>query len=173
MFFRKKKIAVMQQQTTLSDLQLTAEQYEVIEKVKKYVLNIWKLGNLHGLPHWENVAKNGLMLAKHIDANPFITQLFAYLHDSCRINDGADLEHGIRASDLVMDLKHTLLKDLTSKELEQLYLACRHHTTALRLEDKTINTCFDADRLDLTRLYYSLNPNRMATEIGAHLAQNL
>jgi len=153
-----------------NDIQLTEKQSIIIDNVKNYVLSKWKLGNLHGLPHWENVAKNGLMLAKHTGANPFITQLFAYLHDSCRIDDGADLQHGIRASELVIELKHTLLKELTPEELEQLYLACRHHTTALRLEEKTIDTCFDADRLDLVRLCITPIPDRMATETGLKMA---
>jgi len=161
-----------QPQPTHKEIQLTDKQNEIIEQVKKYVLNKWKLGTLHGLPHWENVAKNGLMLAEHTGANPFVTQLFAYLHDSCRINDGADLEHGIRASELVKELKYTLLKKLTAEEFEQLYLACKHHTTALRLEDKTIDTCFDADRLDLVRLDFNLIPNRMATKTGAEWAIN-
>ena len=155
---------------THNDIQLTDGQCTIIEEVKNYVLNKWKLGNLHGLPHWKNVAKNGLTLAEHTGANPFITQLFAYLHDSCRKDDGADLQHGIRASELVIELKHTLLKDLTPEEFEQLYLACKHHTTALRLEDKTIDTCFDADRLDLVRLCITPIPDRMATETGLKMA---
>ncbi|MDL2308991.1 hypothetical protein LJC68_07460 [Bacteroidales bacterium OttesenSCG-928-B11] len=167
-FFKRKQIKKSKNGT---NIQLNDLQCAIIEDVKEYVLSHWKLNDLHGLPHWQNVAKNGLMLAKETNANPFVTQLFAYLHDSCRIDDGADFEHGERASELVSKLKDTLLKSLSSQEHKQLYLACKYHTTELRLNDATIDTCFDADRLDLVRLGILLNPERMATKTGCQLAE--
>lgn len=149
---------------------ITDKQSAIVQSVKEYTLNRWKLGTLHGLSHWERVANNGLILAKETGANPFITQLFAYLHDSCRMDDLEDLEHGIRASYLVKELRETLLAELTEQEYEQLYRACRDHTTILRDGDSTVDTCFDADRLDLVRLWITPDPNRMATDAGKRLA---
>ncbi|MBR1788152.1 MAG: hypothetical protein IJ762_03025 [Bacteroidaceae bacterium] len=34
----------------------------------------------------------------------------------------------------------------------------------------TVDICFDADRLDLTRVGITPNPRRMATSLGARLA---
>lgn len=154
----------------LIDLRLDKSQILIVENVKNFVLSTWKMDSIHGLPHWQNVARNGFMLGEHTKANPFVTQLFAYLHDSCRLNNGADLEHGVRAAELVLKLKDSLLKELSAKELEQLYLACKFHTTELRMDEATIDTCFDADRLDLVRLNIVLDPTRMATNAGIQFA---
>lgn len=171
MFFKRKKINTKAPKA-LYDIQFQPEQCAIIEDVRKYVLSHCIWSNIHGLSHWQNVAANGLILAKYTGANPFVTQLFAYLHDSCRVDDSDDLEHGLKASDLTIKLKDTLLKAVTEQEFEQLYLACKHHTTTLRLGDSTIDTCFDADRLDLVRLGITLDPNLMATKAGAYWAKN-
>lgn len=149
--------------------QLKVDMDKVIELVSKD----WGLGELHGIQHWKRVERNGEMLAQK-GVNPYVVKLFAYFHDSCRINNRhSDNEHGLRAAKLVDSLRRTVLKELTENELNQLKTACELHTSTHRVGDITIDTCFDADRLDLGRCGIVPTPNRMATPTGKYFAENL
>jgi hypothetical protein len=61
--------------------------------LKQYTL---PLDGDHGLARWGRVLENGLKLAIETGANIQIVSLFAVLHDSCRINESTDPEHGLR-----------------------------------------------------------------------------
>ena len=55
--------------------------------------------HIHGELHWRTVGANGLWLAEPLDgADSLVIFLFALLHDSMRINDFIDPEHGPRAA---------------------------------------------------------------------------
>lgn len=104
--------------------------------------------------------------------NLYVVTAFAYLHDSCRISDAVDIEHGARASKLVDEIRQTFLKHFTDDEIAQLKSACQLHTVAHKTGDLTIDTCFDADRLDLFRCGIMPEASRMATERGAAFADD-
>lgn len=89
------------------------------------------------------------------------------------MNDWADLEHGVRAADMIPTIRNTILKDFTDEEVALLEKACRYHTTEHRIGNPTIDVCFDADRLDLGRVGIVPNPKLMATEQGAFYAANI
>lgn len=69
--------------------------------------------------------------------------------------------------------RYTLIKGLEEDEVKDLYFACENHTSMLRSGNKTIDTCFDADRLDLTRIGIIPIPERMATQAGADFAKHM
>lgn len=139
--------------------------------MKQWAEARWTLGRTHGVSHWERVERNGLQLATP-ECDVTVIRLFAYLHDSCRKNDGYDREHGPRAAEMMRSLRKTLLKDLTDDQFDLLQKACRLHTTALKTGDPTIDACFDADRLDLWRVGITPDPERMATQKGKELASD-
>lgn len=143
-----------------------------IEKVKQWAVSRWTLGDLHGVSHWERVDRNGQMLATP-DCDLTVIRLFAYLHDSCRVDDSYDVQHGPRAAKMIVSLRKTLLKDLTDHQFELLQTACYLHTTAHSTGDQTIDTCFDADRLDLGRVGITPDPRKMATKRGKKVADHL
>ena len=143
-----------------------------INQIKQWAVDRWTLGETHGISHWERVEQNGLKLATP-ECDLTVIRLFAYLHDSCRENDGYDKQHGPRAAKLMDSLRDTLLKDLTDRQFELLQEACRLHTTTRRTGDPTIDACFDADRLDLGRVGITPDPAKMATEKGKELAARL
>ena len=62
----------------------------------------------HGVSHWARVLETGLRLAPGTGANPQVIQLFAVLHDSKRINEGIDPDHGRRAADYAARLRGSL-----------------------------------------------------------------
>ena len=143
-----------------------------IEKVKQWAVNRWTLGDLHGVSHWERVDRNGQMLATP-DCDLTVIRLFAYLHDSCRVDDSYDDQHGPRAAKMIVSLRKTLLKDLTDHQFKLLQTACYLHTTAPSTGDPTIDVCFDADRLDLGRVGITPDPRKMATKRGKKVAGHL
>ena len=149
-----------------------------IHEVKKFASNGWELEETHGLPHWQRVERNGILLSLQDgrirdDINIKVVQYFAYLHDKCRLNNGTDVEHGSRAADMIPAIRATILRELTDEEVILLDKACRCHTTERRTGNPTVDVCFDADRLDLGRVGIRPNPKLMATEQGAYYAANI
>ena len=151
---------------------------EEIEDVRNFALSGWVLGETHGLSHWQRVERNGIILSMENgrfreDINIKVVRFFAYLHDKCRLNDWADLDHGVRSADMLVTMRDTILKDFTDEEVSLLEKACRYHTTELRTGIPTIDVCFDADRLDLCRVGITPNPKLMASKEGAYYATNI
>ena len=143
-----------------------------IDKVKQFSNEGWSLGVCHGISHWERVERNGLLLATE-QLNTTVVRLFAYLHDKWRVDNGEDLEHGKRAAENLPALRAALLAWLTDEEFALLSKACELHTVCHSTGNLTIDTCFDADRLDLMRVGIIPDPKKMATERGAFYAANM
>ncbi len=118
---------------------------------------------IHGWPHWVRVRENGERLAVVTGADLDVLQAFALVHDIARRNDAHDPGHGARAAALLDTLPDGLLR-LDGFQLEQLTFACAHHTEGLLEADVTIQTCWDADRLDLGRVGIEPDPALLCTE---------
>jgi uncharacterized protein len=121
-----------------------------------------RLDGIHGSVHWTRVRNNGLRLAKDTGANPEVVELFAFLHDSRRLNDGHDPQHGARAARFAARIRSSLL-DLSDGDFEMLRFACEFHTDGLTDADVTVQTCWDADRLDLGRIGIVPDPRFLCT----------
>jgi uncharacterized protein len=120
------------------------------------------LGGIHGVAHWARVLENGVRLAESTGANLAVVRLFAVLHDSKRIDEGDDPEHGPRAAEASIDLRGKFF-DLSDDEFSLLYVACADHTTERTHPDVTVQTCWDADRLDLGRVMILPRRDRLCT----------
>ena len=150
---------------------IMADMQKIIKDIRRYIHAQWILGPLHGIRHWDRVYENGQKLLTP-DVNSLVVGLFAYLHDSCRMDDGEDLYHGQRAAIWIDTLRNTYLKELSDEEIEQLKEACRLHTIVSNTGDPTIDVCFDSDRLDLWRVGIIPDPDKLATERGKEIARN-
>jgi uncharacterized protein len=117
----------------------------------------------HGISHWARVLENGLRLAEITGANKKIVRLFALLHDSKRINESIDPGHGKRGADFAESLRGDQVH-LPDAEFELLYTACEFHTDGKQDGDITVQTCWDADRLDLGRVRIWPDPVFLCTE---------
>ncbi len=126
--------------------------------------------SVHGPEHWAQVEFNGLLLAKMNGADADVVRLFALFHDARRENDRYDEAHGPRGAELARKVRPDLLP-IDDGQFSLLYLACMAHTVAHRTSVVTVDTCFDADRLDLVRIGVMPNPARMATPEGAAIAR--
>jgi uncharacterized protein len=118
---------------------------------------------IHGVPHWARVRHNGLVLAEKTKGSRRVVSLFAFLHDSCRWDDQADVHHGARAAALVGELRDRCVISLSDEEAQLLAFACRHHSEGLVEADVTVQTCWDADRLDLGRVGKHPHPRYLCT----------
>lgn len=130
--------------------------------------------NIHGVPHWARVARNGRQLAKALGVNPDVTEWFAYLHDACRLNDNRDPLHGARAARLAYDLRGDgVITELVDDDFFVLQYALCMHSDGFKLVPKAIGACWDADRLDLLRVNVQPDPDRMSTQAGDVMAREL
>ena len=118
---------------------------------------------LHGEEHWMRVAAAELKLLKETGGgNPTLVLVFALIHDSMRLNDGADLFHGRRAAGFLKALNGELLR-LPADGLEILAAACASHSESRLTEEPTTAICWDADRLNLWRLGLEPDPRYLST----------
>ena len=126
----------------------------------QYALAWW---GLHGVTHWARVYESGLRLAPETKADLEVVLLFTLLHDARRLNEGWDHGHGKRGAEFAAGLRGDLLQ-LSPRRFDVLYYACAKHTEGLTDGDPTVQTCWDADRLDLARAGIRPVPARLCTQ---------
>lgn len=119
----------------------------------------------HGITHWARVLENGLRLSRETGANEKVVRLFAVLHDSRRLNESIDPGHGRRGAELAKALRGSLF-EVSDLEFDLLYEACVSHTDGKTDGDITVQTCWDADRLDLGRVWIWPEPKQLCTEFA-------
>lgn len=125
----------------------------------------------HGSDHWRQVAFNGLLLARTTGADPVVVCLFALFHDARRFDEWEDPEHGPRGAELAREWRGTQYA-LDDARFGRLVRACRVHTSArASTGDPTVDTCLDADRLDLARVGILPDPGRLLTDAARVLAR--
>jgi uncharacterized protein len=134
---------------------------DLVRAIKDQFQINWE--GIHGLNHLARVWENGIHLAEATGANKKVVQLFAMFHDSRRLNESWDPEHGPRGA-LLAESWRGKYYDLSDEEFDLLFSACSLHTKAKTHVDKTIQTCFDADRLDLGRIGKIPDPKLLCTE---------
>lgn len=123
--------------------------------------------SIHGISHWSRVEKNGAYLCPNTGADYEAVFLFAYLHDIARISEGDDLQHGQRAAVLIEKLYRDNQVKISQSQFELLTFACRHHNNSnIKSDNITIQTCWDADRLDLWRVGAIPDPALLNTEFA-------
>ena len=126
--------------------------------------------SIHGPDHWARVERNGLYVAQKTGANKIIVQLFAVFHDCMRQNDDIDPGHGRRGAEYAAQIKDELI-NIPQDDFDKFYYACEWHTDQVATSDITIAACWDADRLDIGRVGYILDPRYMNSEPAQEIAE--
>jgi uncharacterized protein len=120
--------------------------------------------SIHGPQHWKCVAATGCALINDAGfGDPSVVLLFGLLHDSMRLDDGHDPNHGPRAATLAQELNGAFFH-LDDTQLKLLQRACNGHTFGKLTNDPTIAACWDADRLNLWRLGVEPSTRFLSTE---------
>jgi len=122
--------------------------------VEVAVSRSWRRGStLHGDDHWRCVAATGLALGvRSGDVDRRLVFCFGLLHDTRRMTDSYDPEHGPRAASFAGELRDEGVLVLDDERFERLAAALVDHANGLVSADPTIGTCWDADRLHLPRV---------------------
>ena len=119
----------------------------------------------HGLEHWMRVLINGRLLSEQNGADLEVVEHFALLHDVKREHEGLDLHHGPRAAEFIKSIAGTWLK-LSEYQLSQLIDACRYHSVGRIDSNITVQTCWDADRLDIGRVGVTPKPSFLGSSLA-------
>jgi uncharacterized protein len=124
------------------------------------------LGGTHGPAHWARVLENGRRLSAVTGADILVVELFALFHDVRRCNEGLDPGHGARGGRLADELRD-LMPEVGDAQMALLCEACALHTKGLTDAEVTVQTCWDADRLDLGRVGIRPRAGRLCTAAAA------
>jgi len=137
-----------------------------IKSIKEKCIQNFELdiNGIHGIGHWENVATNAIAIAQSNGADPVVVQLFAFIHDSCRISDDYDHDHGLRAAEWMSEWLQDYIS-LNKTQFNLLYEAIKNHNKGETTLDPAIGSCWDADRLELGRLDIYPDINKMSTKL--------
>lgn len=135
----------------------------LIQEIRRHYRLEWY--GVHGIVHWARVLENGLRLAEQTGARVKVVWLFAVFHDAQRNNEGWDPDHGERGADLAVSMRGREF-ELADEEFRLLYVACANHTQGRDHPDITVQTCWDADRLDLGRVGIKPHPRYLCTKAG-------
>ena len=122
----------------------------------------------HGPSHWARVRKHGFTVGSEVDADLLVVELFAFLHDSQRENEYSDPGHGARADAYAQSLNGTYFS-LVPEQLDKLCIAMTGHSDGQIHQDPTIQTCWDADRLDLGRVGTKPRAKYLSAEGAKHI----
>ncbi len=130
----------------------------------------------HGEGHWRCVTATGLALAAAgaqpgeggradgaDDVDRPMVLCFGLLHDTRRLNEAVDPEHGARAAAFAEELRGEGLLPLDDDRYSRLGEALERHSDGLVSRDPTIGTCWDADRLHLPRVSIQPRPELLST----------
>ena len=136
----------------------------------KAVLKQFKVDRqgVHGPGHWARVRYHALMIGRATAADLLIVELFAFLHDSKRLNEYDDPEHGSRAASYAKELNGKFFQ-LSEEQIEKLCHAMTFHSDGGIHTDATIQTCWDADRLDLGRVGKKPKAQYLSKEGAKHI----
>ncbi len=118
---------------------------------------------VHGVAHWARVLENGRRVAALTPgADLEIVELFSIFHDARRVNEAVDFGHGRRGAALARELRGQYF-DLDDARFALLEYACNEHTSGKTQADPSVQVCWDADRLDLLRVFIRPRPELLCT----------
>jgi uncharacterized protein len=133
---------------------------ELIRAIRRDYALAWS--GIHGVAHWARVLENGVRLASSTGARLQVVRLFAVFHDSRRTNEDHDPGHGRCGAAFAAVLRGKLFQ-MSDEDFELLRVACTEHTMGKTDGDVTVQTCWDADRLDLGRVGIRPHPKYLCT----------
>lgn len=125
------------------------------------------IDSIHGYSHWKSVEKAGCYIADKNGADKKVISCFSFLHDIGRTVESEEPGHGEKSAEIIKDVFDAESLDLNSSQYEKLLEAVSDHDKQkAESEDITVQTCWDADRLDLPRVHVIPDKDLLYTEVG-------
>ena len=161
-FFQRKKIN--QQNTIFSKPNIL----KIVQK--EFELDLY---GIHGINHWERVFLNTKKLSKYYNVESEVFELFSILHDSQRLDEYTDLEHGKRARKFVEVLIKKGIIYLHKDDQKRLLYACENHTKSNKqhelYSDLIVRICLDSDKMDIDRVGIIPNEKHFLTHYAKEI----
>ncbi len=120
--------------------------------------------------HWARVKHFGLRVGGLRGANLGVVELFAFLRDSRREDIWTDPHHGVRGAEFARHLNGRFFS-LAPTALDTLCAAIRDHGMGRMEREVTIQTCWDADCLDLSLVGITLRADLQSDEAERMIAE--
>jgi uncharacterized protein len=134
---------------------------------------------VHGEKHWRTVLANAVLIASDMGYDLSKEEramliIFSELHDCARRNDDRDPLHGFRAATAMTVFFQSFPEhDMRAMNRFALREAIAWHSEGrISHPHPVVEVCWDADRLDLTRVGIIPNPERLCTPAARALANN-
>lgn len=145
-----------------------------VDQLRKIILDEQPIRDTYGFSHGQRVANNCNLLATP-GANRVVMYLFAFLHDTFRNEGESKIEYGVQSSEKLKGMRKVLLKNISDNEFDLLQETFRAHSAKMRTGNPTIDTCLDANRLDVIRRGADIyvDSQQMATERGKYFSENI
>ncbi len=115
---------------------------------------------IHGIKHLRRVAYWAGRFAKLEDVCIKAAIIGGFLHDCARENDFDGNSHAHKSADLA---RRIITKYWTDVDVDKIYSAIYHHADGFTTSDPLIGCIWDADRITLTRLGITPNPELLST----------
>ncbi len=141
---------------------------ELIRVIRREYQLPWR--GVHGVVHWARVLETGIRLAEQTGARIQVVRLFAVFHDSRRTNEDHDPGHGRFGAAFAAVVRDKNLFHISDEDFDLLRVACTFHTAGQTDGDITVQTCWDADRLDLGRAGIPPHPKYLCTKAAKESA---
>ena len=147
---------------------------------------------VHGPRHWARVRRFGALLATRValpaEARACV-ELFAWLHDLAREDDGASRRHAVDGAEQIDAVLPEIAGPLSPDQIETIRVAIRYHSDGMvaaraweagafdgigwprDLAVATVGCCWDADRLDLPRVGVVPTEAFMSTPVWREVQQ--
>ena len=123
----------------------------------------------HGEQHWKAVTYAGMRLCDLVpEADRELVFLFGLFHDTQRISEYADPDHGDRAALVATEMLQDDMRDDPGR-LDDLAYAIRFHDRGMVTTEATRSVCWDADRLNLWRVGTEPDPELLSTMEAADM----
>jgi uncharacterized protein len=126
---------------------------------------------VHNTGHWSKVALMGRKLAEAEGQDPTFCEVFGFLHDCQRLEDGHDAGHGARAAQYARSIKKLI--PFRGKKFKDLLYALKWHDDKTHAPNLQIGCCWDADRLDLRRVGVKPDPSMLNTLAAKTIARRM
>ena len=126
---------------------------QVLEKVKKFVLQWIPSDDIHGYGHTERVFQMCLKIGQRLGANLFVLQLAALLHDIGRFHNtihSKSTNHAEISAEIASDYLQTLNFKFNQNDLENIIHCIKAHSFSYNILPKTLEAKIlsDVDKLD-------------------------
>ena len=109
------------------------------------------------------VAAAGIRLLRDSgEGIPTLVLTFALFHDSMRLHDGGDSQHGVRAAAFLRSVPQELIR-IPADGMDVVTSALEQHSGAKTSSEPSTAICWDADRVNLWRLGIEPHPQYLST----------